>query len=163
MEYKIKRIDDMNFFIRERKTGSWNHDDLIDLADSVSNVKGDFAEIGVYKGAAFKKIIQLAQMQNKIAHAFDSFEGMNAPCLEDKNTNFSLVILDVDHYQPTVEALYWVKDKINIGGLLCLDDYSWYTDELASKAITEFLAHNTDFEKVAEFNQQLILRKKRKQ
>ena len=50
---------------------------------------------------------------------------------------------------------------MNRDGILALDDYLPATDLLATKAIKEFLGRNAVFERVAEFNQQLILRRKK--
>ncbi|NBR28914.1 MAG: hypothetical protein EBT83_10985, partial [Betaproteobacteria bacterium] len=72
---------------------------------------------------------------------------------------FSLVILDLDHYQPTVEALAWLQPRISAGGILALDDYVPGSTGLATKAIREFRARDNSFRKIAEFNQQLILQK----
>ena len=69
----------------ERRHGSWNHADLEWLAPKVANVAGDFAEIGVFRGAAFRKVAELAAVQNKHAHAFDSFAGMDEPTAADGN------------------------------------------------------------------------------
>jgi hypothetical protein len=188
-----------------RRTGTWNHADLEWLASKVCLVAGDFAEIGVFRGAAFRKVATLAAQQGKRAHAFDSFIGMNEPTPEDGNyypkgkfdiggadqfvrlmteaglgrdcyeiwpgyvpdcftavppdRHFSLAILDVDHYHPTVNALCWLAPRISPMGILALDDFLPHANILASKAIKEFLLTKHNFEKVAFFNQQLILRK----
>ncbi|HEX3169441.1 MAG TPA: hypothetical protein VHQ88_02610 [Burkholderiales bacterium] len=75
---------------------------------------------------------------------------------------FSWAIVDLDQYQPTADALRWLPDRISAGGLLTLDDYVPIVNrgKLATRAIDEFLATDQDFEKIALFNQQLILRKK---
>ncbi len=189
----------------ERRHGTWNHADLEWLAPKVAGVAGDFAELGVFRGAAFRKVAELAAGQNKLAHAFDSFAGMDEPTAADGTAypkgkfdiggpaefvrlmdkagvereryrmwagyvpdcfstvppalRFSLVILDLDHYQPTVEALVWLTPRINAGGILALDDYVPGGTALASKAIREFLAGDKLFRRVAQFNQQLILQK----
>jgi hypothetical protein len=189
-----------------RATGTWHHADIEWLAQRVCDVHGDFAEIGVFRGAAFRKVADLAARQGRYAHAFDSFVGMDEPSPADGNSypkgmfgiggpgefarlmtkagiaretyelwpgyvpacfadvpatlRFAFVILDVDHYQPTVDALRWLPARISDHGILALDDYLPHTDTLASKAIKEFLATDHGFEKVAAFNQQLILRKK---
>jgi len=62
-----------------RRSGTWNHVDLEWIASKVVNVPGDFAEIGVFQGAAFRKVAALAGKQGKRAHAFDSFVGLNEP------------------------------------------------------------------------------------
>jgi len=188
-----------------RQTGTWDHADIEWLASKVRTVAGDFAEIGVFRGAAFRKLATLASQQGKLAHAFDSFVGMNEPAAEDGghypkgkfdiggpdqfaslmteagverncyelwpgyvpdcfaalplDRRFSLAILDVDHYHPTVDALRWLSPRISRQGILALDDFLPHADILASKAIKEFLLTNHDFERIAFFNQQLILRK----
>jgi len=189
----------------ERRHGSWHHADIEWMANQVRAVAGDFAEIGVFRGAAFRKLAALAAQQAKLAHAFDSFVGMDAPTAEDGThypkgkfdiggpaqfvqlmtaagvqpelyrvwagyvpacfeqappaLRFSLAILDLDHYRPTAASLGWLAPRINDGGLLALDDYVPSHDALATKAIREFLASDRRFEKIAFFNQQLILRK----
>ena len=153
-----------------RAHGSWNHTDIEWLAPKVANVAGDFAEIGVFRGAAFRKVAELAARQGKLAHAFDSFAGMDEPTAADgtgyprgkfdiggpaeftrlmdkagvprdhyrmwagyvprcfggvpPELRFSFVILDLDHYKPTVDALQWLTPRINAGGILALDDYA---------------------------------------
>lgn len=189
----------------ERRHGHWNHSDIEWLAPKVVNVAGDFAEIGVYRGAAFRKVAEIAAAQGKHAHAFDSFAGMDEPTEADRGNypkgkfdiggpgqferlmteagvarelysmwqgfvpdcfskappdlRFSFVILDLDHYQPTVEALHWLQPRINAGGILALDDYVPGSTDLATKAIREFRAKSKSFRRIAEFNQQLILQK----
>jgi len=191
---------------RERRPGSWHRADLEWMARSVSNVPGDFAEIGVYRGAAFQRVAALAHEQNRLAHAFDSFHGMGDPGPEDgehyprgkfdvggpesfmglmdeagvprdyyrlwpgyvpfcfesfpAQPRFSLVLIDVDHYQPTADSLLWAAPRVNRGGILALDDYIPATNLLATKAIKEFLESESRFDTIAEFNQQLILRRK---
>jgi hypothetical protein len=190
-----------------RESGTWNHTDLEWLAARVRDVPGDFAEIGVFRGAAFRKNAELAAQQRKLAHAFDSFAGMNDPTPADggsypkgmfdiggtdefvrlmtkygvarelyelwpgyvpecfaqapESLRFSLAILDLDHYQPTVDALSWLPARINDRGILAFDDYVPKQKHiLATRAIDEFLATDHGFEKIALFNQHLILRKK---
>ena len=191
----------------QRWTGTWHHADLTWLAGLVQDVPGDFAEIGVFRGAAFRKVAELAHEQGRLAHAFDSFRGMARPrvagdehygegmfdiggpqafaALMDKAgvqrdayrmwagfipdcfggvpeaLRFALAILDVDHYQPTVDGLRWLAPRIAVGGILALDDYMAGYTTLASGAISEFLAAKPAFDTVACFNQQLILRKRK--
>ena len=188
-----------------RISGKWAHHDIERLAESVRGLQGDFAEIGVYRGEAFEKVVRMAEAQGKTAHAFDSFCGMNVPSEHDGNNyskgkfdiggpdafvkimnekgisegkykvwagyipdcfveipeslKFSFVILDVDHYEPTVEALRWVWPRISPFGILALDDFIPTHTALATLAIKEFLRYQSDFDIVNFFNNQLILRK----
>lgn len=189
----------------ERRTGAWHHEDLAWMARLVRHVPGDFAEIGVFRGAAFRKLAALAHEQGRTTHAFDSFRGMAAPQPEDggqyaagkfdiggadafvrlmgeagvarewyrvwagyipdcftdvpPDTRFSLVVVDVDHYRPTADSLAWAAPRIAPGGVLALDDFVPAHDRLATRAIREFLDQQRGFERIAEFNQQLILRR----
>ena len=72
----------------------------------------------------------------------------------------SLIIIDVDHYKPTVASLAWACPRISRKGILALDDFLPASDRYASKAINEFLRQNQDFEQLAHVDQQLILRKR---
>jgi O-methyltransferase len=190
----------------QRRPGSWHHADLDWMAAKVRRVPGDFAEIGVFQGAAFRRVATLAAAQNRLAHAFDSFRGMDEPSVHDGqqypkgkfdiggperfvalmeaaevprdayrlwpgyvpacfagcpgDLRFALAILDLDHYEPTVEGLRWLAPRIVPGGLLALDDWLPATDLLATRAIKEFLAQRPPFAVVAEMNQQIILRRR---
>lgn len=67
----------------QRRTGAWHHADLEWMARLVEGIAGDFSEIGVFRGAAFRKLAQLARDQGRTAHAFDSFTGMAEPGGQD--------------------------------------------------------------------------------
>ncbi len=190
----------------ERSPGTWHHADIEWLTNRVRGIPGDFAEIGVFRGATFRKVATLAAEQGRLAHAFDSFIGMDDPSPEDgtyypkgkfdiggpdefvrlmtkagvardayrvwagyvpacfapvpDTLRFALAILDVDHYRPTVEGLRWLPPHISDGGILALDDFLPHSNGMATSAIREFLATKHGFEKIAFFNQQLILRKR---
>lgn len=53
------------------------------MVDAACDVPGDFAEVGVYRGATFRRLVPLAVAQGKTAHAFDSFIGMADPSEHD--------------------------------------------------------------------------------
>ena len=62
-----------------RKPGRWYDPDIERYTTLVSQVPGDFAEIGCFEGETFAKLIPIARAQGKRVHAFDSFVGMAPP------------------------------------------------------------------------------------
>ena len=66
-------------------TGVLSNETLKNVMNIIQNTPGDFAEIGVFRGATFKRLILFAQLLQKKAHAFDSFIGMNTPSTADGN------------------------------------------------------------------------------
>jgi hypothetical protein len=188
-----------------RRSGSWAHEDLDRLAEGVRGVSGDFAEIGVFRGAAFSRLARLAEASGRMAHAIDSFVGMAEPGehdgdrypkgrfgiggpeafrdIMDRNgvqraayqvhagyvpqvldsitpeTRFALAVIDLDHYQPTVDAMRWVWDHLEPGGIMALDDYYPGQPKLASRAIGEWLAKHHGYTTPSLRNHQLIIRK----
>jgi hypothetical protein len=93
---------------------------------------------------------------------YQIWPGYIPQCFESvpASLRFSLAILDVDHYQPTADGIAWLAPRITCGGILALDDYVESQNTLATKAIKEFLTQKPDFDIIATFNQQLILRKR---
>ncbi len=63
----------------------------------LSNVPGDFIEIGVFRGDSFQHIVRCAKTLKRQAHAFDSFYGMNEPGAND--------------------GKYYPKGKLSVGGV----------------------------------------------
>jgi len=82
-------------------------------------------------------------------------------CFSDvpDSLRLSFALLDVDHYEPTVQALDWIWPRLNPSGVLALDDFLPSHQILATRAIKEFLRRQDDFDIIGFFNQQLILRK----
>lgn len=74
---------------------------------------------------------------------------------------FGMVLIDVDHYEPTRKALNFVVGRMSIGGFLVLDDYLPGTnkDGLATRAIEEWLAEDKSFQVIKVESGQLFLRK----
>lgn len=175
--------------------------------DAVSYLSGDFAEIGVFKAATFKRLAPLAEKQNKVAHGFDSFCGMDDPtekdcgyyekgrlscggidafraimnqakvdplsyglfkgfiptCFDDigDKQEYSFVLVDVDQYKPTLVALPWVWQRLQVGGILVMDDYFKNREGVAACAIDEWLRtlHPLDFCFIEYTDTQLVIRK----
>ena len=186
-----------------RQPGKWYDADIRRYTQLVETIPGDFAEIGVFRGDTFSKLVPIAKQQSKLIHAFDSFRGMDDPgehdwrqkgqfdvggpngfarlmeahgipareftmwegfipdCFEKapNEIRFSFVLLDVDNYLPTRDALSWLWPRMNVGGLLALDDFLPSHDGEASKAIKEFLRERQDFHIVDLMNCQLAVKK----
>ena len=57
---------------------------------------------------------------------------------EVSNKKFSIVHIDVDLYQPTLDSIKFFWKKINKGGVLVCDDYGFETCPGAKKAMDDF-------------------------
>lgn len=51
--------------------------------EDIQNIKGDFAEFGVFEGSSFMMLIEIARTQEKKIHGFDSFKGLSTPTEKD--------------------------------------------------------------------------------
>jgi O-methyltransferase len=56
---------------------------LLEVMAEIAAVPGDFAEIGIFKGHTFKRLSMMARVLGRVAHGFDSFEGMAPPTDRD--------------------------------------------------------------------------------
>ncbi len=52
---------------------------MLEFLESLKNIKGDFAEFGIFQGGTFINLAPIAKSQNKVTHAFDSFKGLAEP------------------------------------------------------------------------------------
>ncbi len=202
---------------------------LSGVMNELINVPGDFAEIGVFQGALFKRIVAVAQVLHRKAHAFDSFIGMDEPtemdagkylkgelssggkenfrriilnsirqhreassqagrqagattdeirddifslwdgyvpeCLEKcPVTEFAFIYIDLDHHDPTQQAIEWAWPRLVEGGLLGFDDYFPGRKKLASPPIDAFLDREHNNLKLLHFdNNQIFIRKQQGQ
>jgi len=57
---------------------------------------------------------------------------------EVDSKRFSLVHIDVDLYQPTLDSIQFFWQRINVGGVLLCDDYGFETCPGARKAMDDF-------------------------
>jgi len=186
-------------------TGILSNNALKQMIKMITDVPGDFAEIGVFRGATFKRLLLFAQIMHRHAHAFDSFIGMNQPgekdgkhydtgkfniggvetfkkwmlaehfdenlfslwdgyvpsCLKKcPSTNFSFIYIDLDHHDPTAQAIEWAWPRLAKGGIMGFDDYFPGKNILASPPIDQFLGANKDtYETVYFDNSQIFIRK----
>ena len=160
-------------------------DSLLDkVIGYASNIPGDFAEIGVFKGVTFHRLAKHANRLGKIAHAFDSFVGMDEPgdndggeypkgkfdiggmrgfikfmdmygvdkswynmwqgyvpdCFNGFNLPLSFCYIDLDHYEPTIDAIKFAVKHLSSGGVLGFDDYNPDWNNMAALAIKQWLA-----------------------
>lgn len=70
--------------VAEEKAGQWSDRKLQTYTPMVASLPGDFAEFGVAFGKTFKRLVPIARTQGRMAHAFDSFEGMAPPGTFDR-------------------------------------------------------------------------------
>ena len=73
---------------RKRKLKNVNVPLLTILMDAVHMAKGDFVEMGVYKGYAFKAIYGRANRQGRKAWGIDTFSGMPTSPVESDNERY---------------------------------------------------------------------------
>lgn len=174
----------LNDYKRFMDANNWHSLDrkytLDQLLKLVSDVEGDMAECGTYKGASAHIICSFLRNSNRIVHLFDSFEGLSEPGKFDgdyweagrlnateqtlKNTltefnnyqvyrgwipekfnevsdlAFSFVHIDVDLYQPTLDALKFFYNRMNKNGLILMDDYGFNSCPGAKLAADEFFS-----------------------
>lgn len=207
-------------------TGYLPDDVLGEVLNEVIHVPGDFAEVGVFQGALFKRLVAVAQVLHRRVHAFDSFVGMAAPTARDEGKypagtlssggkenfrrivqasidrhrqlahqatrdvgvlpgnvrddvfelwegfvphclnqcpvqQFSFIYIDLDHHDPTAEAIRWAWPRLAPGGILGFDDYFPGRQRLASPPIDAFLEQEYTGLHLMHFqNNQLFVRKR---
>jgi len=205
-------------------TGYLPDDVLSNLMNELVNVPGDFAEVGVFRGALFKRLVAVAHVLKRTVHGFDSFVGMNEPTAHDQGRyqkgelsvggveafrniinqsvaqhrqlslrsnvgamsneiredryqlwegyvpdcltkcpvqQFAFIYLDLDHHDPTEQALEWAWPRLAPGGILGFDDYFPGRDRLASPPIDRFLEKELGQLRLVQFsNNQLFIRKR---
>lgn len=206
-------------------TGYLPDDVLGRVINELVNVPGDFAEVGVFQGALFKRLVAVSQVLNRRAHAFDSFVGMDEPTEKDAGkypkgqlssggqenfrsiiqasiqqhrevslavgqeagvetaairddvfdlwdgyvphclekcpiSNFAFVYIDLDHHDPTQQAIDWAWPRLVVGGILGFDDYFPGRQKLASPPIDAFLDKEHSHLQLLHFdNNQIFIRK----
>jgi hypothetical protein len=108
--------------------------------------------------AGFQAIMRRHRFANDQYH---TWQGYIPHCFEKvpPDLRFSFVILDVDNYEPTRDSLDYIWPRMNLGGILALDDFYPSYDVDSTKAIKEFLRDRNDYYFMDFFNYQLFLRK----
>ena len=97
------------------------------MAHVIEKVKNELDEIGFDK----EKIIINKGFLNK-----DSINHMNLP----KKVSFAY--LDFDFYQPTLDSLNFLQIALNIGGIIIVDDYDFFSTG-AKTATDEWFEYNS--------------------
>ena len=110
--------------------------------------------------SAFMEIMD----QNGIKRdTYKLFPGFIPSCFSDidQNQKYSLALVDVDQWEPTVASLSWIWPKLSIGAILILDDYFKEREGLAAKAIDDWLTtlHPLDFVFLEYTDTQLVIKK----
>lgn len=88
-------------------------------------------------------------------------KGWFSETLVDKNFNekISLLRLDGDWYDSTMECLEFFFPKVILGGLIIIDDYHFW--EGCSKAVHDYLSNHKSFERISQFDDRTaFIRKK---
>ncbi len=79
-----------------RKGGTWYQQDIEHYAETVAQVPGAFAEIGVRHGTTFRKLVPIALAQGKTSYAVDSFEGTKQSSAYDARPDYDMSIGGAD-------------------------------------------------------------------
>ena len=111
----------------------------IETVDGTHWVKGDLAfsdTAAMAKLENFKSRVRL--IKGEIPEVFNA--------LQNEETEFALVHIDLDLYGPTKSALLFSWERLSPGGSLICDDYGFSTCPGATKAVDEFLFGRTDFQ-----------------
>ena len=168
-------------------------------AKNAINIDGVYAELGVFKGAGGKLMLEGSNHKKKIL-LFDTFEGF--PYINDQydshwdkgglgsvdikeiksflkednfefykgyfpdsaknlteNIKFSLVHIDFDLYQSTIDALEYCYQKMTTSGIILIDDYGVLACPGVKKAVDDFFKAKPEMV-IPNLNGQCIIIKK---
>ena len=99
---------------------SWKKNDLSVPEEQVRKNLQEFSNIKYYKGWIPDRFSEVSEKK------------------------FSLVHIDVDLYQPTLESVKFFYDRMSVGGLIICDDYGFETCPGARKAMDEFVENKPE-------------------
>lgn len=77
---------------------------------------------------------------------YSLYPGWIPDCFEGFSGEVAFALVDVDQYQPTLDALKWVWPLMSPGSILVLDDYFRKRQGLAARAIEEWLEEQDPIE-----------------
>jgi O-methyltransferase len=92
---------------------------------------------------SFIEIMDTAKISS---NSYELYAGWIPDCFDGFKNEIAFALIDVDQYQPTVPALEWVWAKLQVGGIMLLDDYFRNREGLASLAIEEWLLRQDPYE-----------------
>jgi len=92
---------------------------------------------------------------------FDLWDGYVPECLEKcPVSEFAFIYIDLDHHDPTQQAIEWAWPRLVSGGILGFDDYFPGRPKLASPPIDSFLDREHSNLQLLHFdNNQIFVRK----
>jgi O-methyltransferase len=106
-----------------------------DRNDKVNNdytFKWKENDLSISKDIAFNNL-------NKFENRFELYKGWIPSRFNQVEKNrFSIVHIDVDLFQPTLDSIEFFWKRLNIGGVIICDDYGFETCPGARKAMDEF-------------------------
>lgn len=107
-------------------------DTFIGIPEKTDNIDihkvGDFGDTNLEE---IKKAFALVNCEFRIGLFPETAVGLDE--------TFSVVHLDADQYITTLYALHWFWNRLELGGIIILDDYQWANCPGVDKAIAEFL------------------------
>jgi O-methyltransferase len=106
----------------------------------------DYYPQGKLNVGGIDTFIKIMNTANIHCDCYELYSGWVPYCFEGFDKRISFALIDVDQYQPTVESLNWVWGKLQVGGIMLLDDYFRNREGLASLAIEEWLLKQDPYE-----------------
>jgi len=108
----------------------------------------------------FRNIMKTAGFSD---HEYRLWPGYVPDCFSGcpPDLRFSLGLIDLDHYRPTLLSVEWFWPRLNTGGVVIFDDYFIGRSELASPAVNEFFCtlDMTAYRTIVLDNDQLFIQK----
>lgn len=102
-------------------TRAWKSGDMATSVEVVRANLADFDRIHIFEGWIPSRFQEIADRR------------------------FSLVHLDVDLYQPTLDSLAFFYPRLMPGGVIVMDDYGFLTCPGATKAADEYMANKPEY------------------
>jgi len=96
-----------------------------------------------------------------VEEGYEVFAGYIPDCFKNvkPEQKYSLIRIDLDHYQPTVMAARWAWPRLAVGGWMVFDDFFLDKVGFASQATREFLTRIYDYKKLGVERNELYIQK----